>query len=74
MKCFVPKTPREFREMERLAAYGYSLDEIFVRLIQPFRRSEIITIFDSRYCAVCAQRITFCECMNCGQTLSERWG
>ena len=72
MKWIGPRTLREFREMERLAAYGLSDREVLRRMSEAHRHSELIFLDGRRYCGCCAQLISVNECLNCGQTLLER--
>jgi len=71
MKWFGPRTLREFREMERLAGYGFSDLDVIKRMREEHRHSDLIHFKGDRYCACCAQAITVTECVNCGQTLRE---
>lgn len=72
MKKWVgPRTPREFREMERLAAYGFTDFEVLRRMAEAHRQSELVCFYGRRFCACCGQGITLNECLNCGQTLLE---
>ncbi len=71
MKRFGPSTLREFREMERLAAYGFSNLEVIKRMREEHRHSELIYFKGDRYCTCCSQIITLNECLNCGQTIPK---
>ena len=71
MKWIGPRTMREFREMERLAAFGFSDVEVIKRMREPQRHSDLIYFRGNRYCVCCAQIITINECLNCGQTIHE---
>lgn len=71
MNLFIPRTIREFREMERLAGYGFSNSEILMRMSEVHRHSDLIYFKGDRFCMCCSQIITIKECLNCGQTLFE---
>jgi hypothetical protein len=69
MKIHLPRTARDFRQIETLIYLGYSNSQI-----KDFQR-DYIWLSDVNQgdgylsCTLCFQKISVTECLNCGQTL-----